>query len=115
LNIKTGKIKSLIKKSIINGLSYSQINNKLYFSSVNYIKSYYKYSDIYEYDLNTRKSKRLSKGKRLFYPIKIEQSNRFYCVKRIKNKSFIVLFDQSSKKEKIISKGFNSISHISLS
>ncbi len=115
LNPITGKTKRLIKKSIISGLSYSKVNNKLYFSSVDYIKSYYNFSDLYEYDLSTKRLKKLSKGKRLFYPIKIDKSNKFYCVKRIKSKSFIVLFDQLSKKERIISKGFNSISHISLS
>lgn len=115
LNIKTGKTKRLIKKSTISGLSYSKYNNKLYFSSLDYVKSYYRYSDIYEYDLNTTGLKRLSKGKRLFYPIRIGKLNKFLCVKRVKNKSFIVLFDMLSKNEKIISKGFDSISHISLS
>ncbi len=115
LNPITKKTKRLIKKSTISGLSYSKYNNKLYFSSVDYVKSYYKYSDIYEYDLNTTRLKRLSKGKRLFYPIRIDKSNKFLCVKRVKSKSFIVLFDMLSKNEKIISKGFDSISHISLS
>jgi len=115
LNSITGKTKRLIKKSNISGLSYSKYNNKLYFSSVDYIKSYYKYSDIYEYDLRTTRLKRLSKGKRIFCPIRIDKSNKFLCVKRVKDKSFIVLFDMLSKNEKIISKGFNSISHISLS
>lgn len=115
LNTITGKTKRLIKKSTISGLYYSKVNNKLYFSSVDYVKSYYKYSDIYEYDLSTARLKRLSKGKRLFYPIRIDKLNKFYCVKRVKSKSFIVLFDMLSKNEKIISKGFDSISHISLS
>ncbi|MCP5047375.1 MAG: hypothetical protein GY940_09410, partial [bacterium] len=124
LNIKTGLRERLVKKSGINGWSYSKHENKLYFSAVDYFKSFYRYSDIFTLDLATGKMKRLTRGRRLSYPVKQTQGKErstgeahgnIYCIKRVKDKSFLCLLDEETGSEKILSRGFDSLAFLSIS
>ncbi len=116
LDIKTRKSRRLIKKSGINGLYYSPQENKIYFSAADYFKSFYRFSDIYCLDLETNKVKRLTRGGRLLYPVKDPSAgNKIYCVKRVKTKSYLSVFDLKARSSKIISRGFDSIAYIAVS
>jgi hypothetical protein len=116
LDIKTLKSRRLIKKSGINGLYYSSQENKIYFSAADYFKSFYQFSDIYCLDLETKKVKRLTRGARLFYPVKDPSDrNKIYCVKRVNTKSYLSVFDLKTRSSKIISTGFDSMAYIAVS
>jgi len=115
INLKNQQMNCLIKRSGINSLSYSKGNHKIYFSATDYSKTFYVFSDIYEYDIKKKIQKQLSKGSRLFYPVKLPESKFLYCVKRKKTKSYLAIFDLEEQKEKIISDGFEGISFLSIS
>jgi hypothetical protein len=113
MDLSTGKNRRLLKKTGINSLYYDKNCRKIYFSAVRYFKTYYRYSDLYEFDIDRKKVKRLSAGRRLSYPVRC--GKKIYCVKRVKARSFLAVLDSSGGKEKIISKGYDSLSHISIS
>jgi hypothetical protein len=116
LNIKTRSSRRLIKKSGINGLYYSSQENKIYFSAADYFKAFYWFSDIYCLDLETNKVRRLTRGSRLFYPVKDPSNrNKVYCVRRVNNKSYLSVFDLKTRSSKIISRGFDSMAYIAIS
>jgi hypothetical protein len=116
LDTRTGKQKRIVKKWGINGWSYSQPENKIYFSAANYVRAYYWFSDLYYLDLNTRLVKRLSFGRRLFYPVKGgNRPNEIYCVKRVNNKSYLAVFNLRTGKDRIISGGFDSLAYLAVS
>jgi len=116
LDIKTRMSRRLIKKSGINGLYYSPQENRIYFSAADYFKAFYRFSDIYYLDLETNKVKRLTRGARLFYPVKDPSAgNKIYCVKRVNTKSYLSVFDLKTRSSKIISAGFDSMAYIAVS
>ena len=113
MDLSTGRSRRLIKKTGIKSLYYSKNEKKIYFSAVRYFKAFYRYSDLYEFDLEKKKLKRLSSGRRLSYPVRC--GDKTYCVKRVKAKSFLAVLDAAGGKEKIISKGYDSLAQISIS
>jgi len=113
IDLKTKKDKIIKKIYNINSMSFYKPENKLYFSSINYFKTYYEYSDIYEYDITKNKTKRITKGKRLTFPIR--ENDKILCIKRINSKSYIISFNLKTKKSKILSKEFDNISFLNLS
>jgi|GEM_PF-727572 len=116
LDIKTRNSRRLIKKSGINGLYYSPGENRVYFSAADYFKAFYRFSDIYCLDLKTNKVKRLTRGSRLFYPVKDPSDrNKIYCVKRVKTKSYLSVFDLKTRGSKTISRGFDSMAYVAVS
>jgi len=116
LNIKNNKTRRLIDKSGINGMFYSQSEDKIYFSAIDYYKSFYKYSDIYVLDLHKQTFEQLSKGKRLFYPAKSSiERNKIYCVQRIQNKSYLAVLDLETGNTNTLSQGYTSIAYPAVS
>lgn len=116
LDIKTRKSRRLIKKSGINGLFYSPQENRIYFSAADYFRAFYRYSDIYCLDLETQKVQRLTRGSRLFYPVKGPcAGDKIYCVKRVNTKSYLSVLDLNTHSSKIISNGFDSMAYIAVS
>ncbi|MFC2155427.1 TolB family protein [Acidobacteriota bacterium] len=113
MDLSTGKNRRLLKKTGINSLYYDKNHRKIYFSAVRYYKVFYRYSDLYEFDIDRNKLKRLSSGRRLSYPVR--RGNKIYCVKRVKTKSFLAVLAAIGGKEKIISKGYDSLAQISIS
>lgn len=67
LNLETGKDEKL-SKEIGNQYSFSPDGKKVAFSRMAKYKHWYNYFDLYELDLETKKSKRLTKGLRAFHP-----------------------------------------------
>lgn len=116
LDIKTRNSRRLIKKSGINSLYYSPQENRIYFSAADYFKAFYRFSDIYYLDLENDKVKRLTHGCRLFYPVKDPSDrNKIYCVKRVKTRSYLSVFDLKTGSSNTISQGFDSMAYIAVS
>jgi hypothetical protein len=116
LDIKTRKSRRLIEKSGINGLYYSPQENRIYFSAADYFKAFYRFSDIYYLDVGSNKVNRLTRGARLFYPVKDPlTANKIYCVKRVNTRSYLAVFDLKTNSSKIISEGFDSMAYIAVS
>ncbi len=85
--LKKGRRKGLrlLRRSSVKGISYSKESRKLYFSAVDTYRKHYRYADLFSYDLKTGKSRRLTRGARLTYPVR--SGDRIYCIKRDKNGS----------------------------
>jgi hypothetical protein len=121
LDLETGKTKRLVQKRGINGWSYAKQENKIYLSAVDYYKSFYLVSDIYSLDLNSNKIQRLTRGRRLSYPVKPspapagKNSAAIYCVKRKKTRSFLCRLDTNTGKEEKLSRAFDGLAFLSIS
>lgn len=115
IDFKTAGKSKLFEKNNINNLSYSPEDQTIYFSAIDYFKSSYRYSDLYEYKLTGKHVNRLSVGKRLFSPVKVPGKETIICVKRKKNRSYLCLFDKKTKNETIISRGYRGLDFLSLS
>jgi hypothetical protein len=113
LDLAGGKTKRLIKKQEVNGLFYDSKRQKIYFSAADHYKSFYFYSDIYELDIKTLHIKQLTRGRRLFHPVK--KGDRVYCIKRKRSSSYLACLDLNSGKETILSPGFSAMAYPSLS
>lgn len=106
----------LSKQAGINSLYFSDGQNALYYAASDYYKSYYRYSDLYRLDIKSGKVRRLSKGRRLSYPIPSPVNHTIiYSVQRVKNKSHLVLLDTGTQHVQRLSQGFEGIAYIALS
>ncbi|MCP4213678.1 MAG: hypothetical protein GY765_03430 [bacterium] len=116
MDLKTGEKKKWAKKSGINGMTYDADSKTLYFSALEYYKSYYRFSDIYQMDMETGKPRALTKGRRLLHPVRA--GDTVYCIKRQNTASYLARLDlkqQGFKKETVISKGFGAMANLSIS
>lgn len=80
LNLETGEDKKL-SKEIGNQYSFSPDGKKVAFSRIARHKKWYTYFDLYELDLETKNSKRLTKGERAFHPDYSPDGNKIVFVK----------------------------------
>ena len=69
LDLKTGQDKPLFKMDAVNGLSVAEDGKKILLSAVDHFHAFSEFSDLYEYDLEKGKLKRLSRGQRLSQPV----------------------------------------------
>jgi hypothetical protein len=115
INLKTRETTKLLEQANITGMSFDSQSQTIYFSALDYYKAYYKFSDLYQYNLKTSQLKRLSSGSRLSCPARLQGSSKVFCVKRKKSKSYLATFDLNTGRERIISKGFDGISFLSIS
>jgi len=118
LTTRDGKPERLVKQSGVNGLFYSEKEETLYFSATDYYKTYYIYSDIYRLDIRSGKTKRLSKGQRLFFPVKSsipDDNDKVYCVKRIGTQSFLACLDLKTGKNETLSNGYEALAFPAIS
>lgn len=113
LNLDSKKISPLFEKFDVNGISYFKKDKILYFSAVDYHKSFYRFSDIFLYNFNTGRIKQVTKGKRLFSPVRI--GNRIYCIKREKDSAALAYFKIKTGEVKLLPGRFSSISKIAVS
>lgn len=107
------KPRRLIRRAGLNGLSYDKAQRKLYFSAVDRYKSFYSYSDIYRLDPDSGAVKRLTRGRRLFHPA--AAGDVIYCIKREKTQSYLARLDKGSRREIILSDGFDGLAHPAVS
>jgi hypothetical protein len=118
LDLRSGKTEALLKRAGINGLFYCPVQKKLYFSAVDYYKTYYTYSDIYALDLSTGNVNRLSKGRRLFHPVSgdtVDGRETLYCIKRDGTSSYLARLDTANGMETVLSPGYSGLAYPALS
>ena len=116
LDIETGQSQRLIEQTDISGMFYWEPGHTIYFSAVDYYKSFYRYSDIYALDTRSKEVKRLSTGGRLFYPTRANRDeNKIYCVKRKRNQSYLAVLDLNTRRSKILSEGYAAMAYPAIS
>ncbi|HSQ34388.1 MAG TPA: hypothetical protein VLQ89_00200, partial [Candidatus Binatia bacterium] len=93
LDLKTGRDRALFKMDGVNGLSVAECGKKILLSAVDNFHAFSEFSDLYEYDLEKGKLKRLSRGQRLSQPVKMESSGEVYCVQRRDGHYCLSLFE----------------------
>ncbi|TES91078.1 MAG: hypothetical protein E3J87_08625, partial [Candidatus Cloacimonadota bacterium] len=69
LNIETGKRKKVVEGYINTGISWSKDGSKILFSRLDIQKTYYLFSHIFEYNLKTKKLKKIKNTERGKYPV----------------------------------------------
>jgi hypothetical protein len=115
LDMKSGQKKTLFKLDAVNGLSFAEKENKIFISAAEYFHAFNDFSDLYEFIINGRKLKRLSRGQRLSQPVKKEYSDEIYCIQRRNGRFFLALFDIRMQTAKTLSQAFTGFSQLSLS
>jgi len=94
-NLITGKLNELTKGSVLPYISIDNDGNNIIYSKINYVNNYYYLSDLYMFDLKNNREKRLTNGKRLLYPVFI--NNDIWAIKIALNN--VVLTKLSKHKE----------------
>jgi hypothetical protein len=115
LDLQGGREKILFTMDAVNGLSFSEKENKIYLSAVDYFHAFNDFSDLYEYDMKKGRLTRLSRGGRLSQPAKKENSDEIFCVQRQDGRFFLALFDIRLRTVKTLSCSFAGLSQICLS
>ena len=115
LDLENGKNHTLFKLGAVSGLSFSQKEQKIFLSACDLFHAFSDYTDLYEYDLNKRRLKRLTYGQRLSEPWPKQDSTEIFCVKRQDNSFHLALFDNKLKTTHTLSRGFPGLTQVSLS
>ena len=113
LRLPGRKSRRLLKKAGISGLYLAAEEQKIYFSAQEYYQSFHLFSDLYAFDLKENRVERLTRGRRLFYPVKIGE--HIFCIKREKSRSYLTVFDLKSRQERVISEGFSGLCYMAVS
>ncbi len=74
-------------------------NNRIWYSALSVYSDYATYSDIYYYDMEKKKSVRVTKGERLFSPVAVKSGT--LCVKRDNHNFYIALLSDRGEISKI--------------
>ncbi|MBU4267598.1 MAG: hypothetical protein KJ808_01955 [Acidobacteria bacterium] len=115
LDVSSGQEMTLLKLDEVNSLSFAAKENRIYLSASEYFHNFNDFSDLYEFDIQKRHLKRLSRGQRLSQPVKKENSNEIFCVQRRDGQFFLAIFDPGKQAAKTLSRGFTGLSQLSLS
>ena len=115
LNLQSGRKNVLFKMDAVNSLSFAAKENRIYLSAAEYFHNFSDFSDLYEFDMQKRHLKRLSRGQRLSQPVKKDGASEIYCVQRRNGQFFLAIFDPDKQKTKTLSRGFSGLSQLSLS
>ncbi|TFG78436.1 MAG: hypothetical protein E4H23_07865 [Chrysiogenales bacterium] len=115
LDVNSGQEMTLFKLDEVNSLRFAKKENRIYLSASEYFHNFNDFSDLYEFDIQKRHLKRLSRGQRLSQPVKKENSNEIFCVQRRNGRFFLAIFDPDKQKTKTLSHGFAGLSQLSLS
>lgn len=115
LDLQSRQSQVLFKMDLVNGLNFAEKENKIFLSAPEYFHAFNDFSDLYEFDMNTRRLKRLSRGQRLSQPVKKENSDEIYCVQRRGGCYYLVIFDIGKQTVKTISQAFAGLSQLNLS
>lgn len=115
LDVSSGQEMTLFKLDEVNSLSFAAKENRIYLSALEYFHNFNDFSDLYEFDIQKRHLKRLSRGQRLSQPVKKENSDEIYCVQRRGGCYYLVIFDIGKQTVKTISQAFAGLSQLNLS
>ncbi|MBI2982116.1 MAG: PD40 domain-containing protein, partial [Deltaproteobacteria bacterium] len=92
-----GEEKILLKKKEIQQISFSPDGSKVFYSVIGRHRRYYQYSDLHEVELESKKSKQLTKGLRLRDPDYSPDGKRVICVRNETGYSSLSLYDLEKK------------------
>ncbi len=115
LDVNSGREMTLIKLDEVNSLSFAAKENKIFLSATEYYRAFSDFSDLYEFDIQKRHLKRLSRGQRLSQPVKKENSNEIFCVQRRDGRYHLALFNIHLRTVQTLSSAFAGLSQLSLS
>lgn len=115
LDVNSGQGTTLFKLDEVNSLSFAAKENRIYLSAAEYFHNFNDFSDLYEFDMNRRRLKRLSRGQRLSQPVKKDGASEIYCVQRRDGRYHLALFNISLQTIKTLSSAFAGLSQLSLS
>lgn len=115
LDLKSGRDRALFKMDAVNGLSLAENGKKILLSAVDRFHAFSELSDLYEYDLEKGKLKRLSRGMRLSQPAGNGNPGEIYCVQRVTGRYHLALFDASRGKSRLLSIPFAGMAQPSIS
>jgi hypothetical protein len=115
LDLRSGREEILFKMDAVNGLSVAEDGKKILLSAVDDFHAFSDFSDLYEYDLEKGKLKRLSRGLRLSQPVRKPDSSEIFCAQRRDGRFFLALFDTRTRTAKTLSRGFAALSQLSMS
>lgn len=115
LDLKNGREKPLFRIDAVNGISFAAKENKVYFSAVDQFHAFSEVSDLYEYDMNTGRRRRLSRGQRLSHPARKETSAEIYCVQHRDGAYRLAVFDMQKRAARPLSRPFAGMAQPSLS
>ncbi|MBN2345047.1 MAG: hypothetical protein JXO51_01570 [Candidatus Aminicenantes bacterium] len=115
LDLNTGQEKILFKMDAVNGLCVAEKGKKIVLSAIDNYHAFSEFSDLYEYDLEKRKRRRLSRGQRLSQPAKADGSDRIHCIQRRGGRYHLALFDTKNGKVRSMSRAFTGMAQPAVS
>ncbi len=115
LDLKNGREKPLFRIDAVNGISVAENGKKILLSAVDNFHAFSEFSDLYEYDLEKDKLKRLSRGQRLSQPERKETSGEIYCVQHRDGVYRLAVFDTQKGAARPLSRPFAGMAQPSLS
>jgi hypothetical protein len=106
LDLKTGRDKPLLRIDGVNGLCAAGDGRRILLSAVDRYHAFNDFSDLYEYDVERDRLKRLSAGQRLSHPACRQGSPEIYCVRRQDGRYRLARFDRERGVANCISRSF---------
>ncbi len=114
----SGSERVLFRMDAVNALATGG-ENTLFLSAAELHRTFRDFSDLYEFNLEKGRLKRLSRGKRLSHPAwqpaRPGEPERIYCVERRNNRSRLALFDPKKGEARSFSISFAGMAQVSLS
>lgn len=107
----SGRLRRLFQLGGVNGLSADMTTNRLYLSAVDRIAGWRDVSDLYEYDLQRQRLRRLSRGLRLSAPVADPAGGGLYCIQRRGETARLVRFDQKRRQVLPFSADYAALAH----
>ena len=109
-DLKKNKEYSLADRYLGYYLSWSKSSKEIIFSQLEYYKNFYLFSDLYLYNLNDKRIKRLTKGLRLRDPDLSPDGKKIIAIRSFLGINELIIFDLENKKMKSISRGYSTYS-----
>jgi hypothetical protein len=106
LDLQSGRVKPLLRMDAVNSLGLSADGKKILLSAIDNYHAFRAFADIYEFDLQTRRLRRLSRGQRLSQPAASGNAAVIYCVQRRENRYHLAAFDPVTGRARTLSRPF---------
>lgn len=115
LDLQSGRQRTLLKMDAVNGISFSEKENRIFFSATDQFHAFSEFSDLYAYNMKNGRRQRLSRGQRLSQPVKKENSDEIICVQRHDGGYRLAVFAMQKETVRPLSRPFAGVAHPSLS
>ncbi len=97
IDLETGVDKKIIWKKFPSSLAFSPDSKKIAYSVTGGYKTYNAFSDIYTYDVETKKTEQLTKGARATDPAYSPDGKKIVFVKQDAGRSWLAVYDVEKK------------------